>query len=90
MHESGISSVQFSPASSTLVLTNGLDSCLKLVDVRTGTAVHTFRHADLSTAHSYSKAVLSVRTFQKCISKIRLFDVPLTLVPRFVSQMVDM
>jgi len=59
MHEAGITSVQFSPASSTLVLTNGLDSCLKLVDVRIGTAVHTFRDPDFSTVHSYSKGVLS-------------------------------
>ncbi|KAL7562974.1 hypothetical protein ACA910_018612 [Epithemia clementina (nom. ined.)] len=59
MHEGGISSVCFSPVSSTQVLTNGMDSCLKLVDVRTGSSIHTFRHAEFSTPQSYSMAVLS-------------------------------
>ena len=59
MHAGGISSVSFSPVSSTQVLTNGMDSCLKLVDIRTGTSIHTFRHAEFSTPQSYSMAVLS-------------------------------
>jgi len=59
IHSEAISSVQFSPASSTQVLTNGIDSCLKLVDVRTGAAIHTFRHPEFTTAQSYSSAVFS-------------------------------
>lgn len=59
MHDGGISSVQFSPVSSTQVLTNGIDSCLKLVDLRTGTAIHTFRHDYFKTAQSYSSSTFS-------------------------------
>lgn len=37
-----------------------MDSCLKLVDIRTCTAVHTLRgDADFSTSQTWSKAVLS-------------------------------
>ena len=41
------------------VLTNSLDSSMKTVDVRTGTAVHTFRHAEFSTSHGWSRSVYS-------------------------------
>ncbi|CAB9506663.1 related protein 16-1 [Seminavis robusta] len=59
LHESSITSVQFNPADSTQVLTNGLDSCLKLVDIRTGAAIHTFRHQSFHTGQSWSAAALS-------------------------------
>jgi autophagy-related protein 16-1 len=60
IHESGITSVHFSPVDSTTLLTNGMDSCLKLIDIRTCTAVHTLRgDADFSTSQTWSKAVLS-------------------------------
>jgi autophagy-related protein 16-1 len=59
IHEGGITSVQFNPSDSTQVLTNSLDSSLKIVDVRTGTAVQTLRHAEFSTSHGWSRSVYS-------------------------------
>lgn len=59
LHESGITSVQFNPSDSTQVLTNSLDSSLKVVDLRTGTAIHTFRHAEFMTSHGWSSSCFS-------------------------------
>jgi WD40 repeat protein len=44
---------------STRVLTNSLDSTLKIVDARNCMAVCTLRHAEFSTAHSWSRGVMS-------------------------------
>lgn len=59
LHENSITSVQFNPVDSTQVLTNGLDSCLKIVDVRTGTAIQTLRHAQFHTAQSWASCSFS-------------------------------
>jgi len=59
LHESGITSVQFNPSDSTQVLTNSLDSSLKIVDLRTGTAIHTFRHPEFMTSHGWSSSCFS-------------------------------
>eukprot|EP00977_Amphora_coffeiformis_P008323 scaffold1880_cov166-Amphora_coffeaeformis.AAC.2 len=59
IHEGGITSVQFSPVDATKVLTNGMDSTLNIIDLRTGDAVETFRDNDLSTVQTWSKAVWS-------------------------------
>lgn len=59
MHEGAITSVHFSPVDATKVLTNGMDSCLRIIDLRNGLAVETFRDADLTTIQSWSKAVWS-------------------------------
>jgi autophagy-related protein 16-1 len=40
-------------------LTNSLDSSLKIVDIKTGTAVHTFRNAEFSTSQGWSRSVFS-------------------------------
>jgi WD40 repeat protein len=54
-----VTSIHFNRANSTEVLTNGLDSCLKLIDVRTGMPLQTFRHKDFVTSQSWSSGVLS-------------------------------
>ena len=59
MHEGGITSVHFNPANSLQVLTNGLDSCLKLVDIRNGMAIQTLRAPEFSTSQSWSRSALS-------------------------------
>jgi autophagy-related protein 16 len=59
LHEGGITSVQFHPTNAMQVLTNGKDSCLKLVDVRTCTALQTFAHDQFRTAFQYSSASFS-------------------------------
>jgi hypothetical protein len=59
MHEAGVTSVHLNLANNLQVLTNGLDSCLKFIDIRTGIALQTLRHADFQTSHSWSSSVLS-------------------------------
>lgn len=60
MHEGGITSVQFHPTDKKAqVLTSGLDGCIKLVDIQTGTPIHTFRHPELRISRSWSRAVTS-------------------------------
>jgi autophagy-related protein 16 len=59
IHEGGITSVQFNPTNSTQVLTNAMDSCLKIVDIRTCTAIHTLRHPEFQTSQTWSKSVFS-------------------------------
>lgn len=59
LHEGGITSVQFHPTNAMQVLTNGKDSCLKLVDVRTCTALQTFAHDQFRTAFQYSSTSFS-------------------------------
>ncbi|GAX25765.1 hypothetical protein FisN_8Hh333 [Fistulifera solaris] len=59
LHGGGVTSIHFNLANSTEVLTNGLDSCLKLIDVRTGMPLQTFRHKDFVTSQSWSSGVLS-------------------------------
>jgi WD40 repeat protein len=64
IHEGAITSVRFQSGSGgvsggTQVLTNSMDSSLKLVDVRTGTAIHTFRHPEFATSYGWSSACFS-------------------------------
>lgn len=59
IHDGGITSVQFDPTNSTQVLTNAMDSCLKVIDIRTCTAIHTFRHAEFQTSQTWCKATYS-------------------------------
>lgn len=59
MHEGGITSVHFSPVDATKVLTNGMDSTLRVIDLRKGAPVETFRDTDLTTVQTWSRAVWS-------------------------------
>ncbi len=59
MHKSAITSVQFHPLDDSKVLTNGMDSVVKIVDVRTAKAVHEFKHVDFQTSYSWSTSVFS-------------------------------
>ena len=59
MHEGSITSVQFNPANSAEVLTNGLDSCLKIVDVRAEKVIHTLSDPEFHTAHGWSASAFS-------------------------------
>lgn len=59
LHDSGITSVQFHPTNAMQVLTNGKDSCLKVVDVRTCTALQTLRHGNFRTGFQWSNASFS-------------------------------
>ena len=59
LHDGGITSVQFHPTNVMQVLTNGKDSCLKVVDVRTCTALQTLTHDQFRTAFQYSSASFS-------------------------------
>ena len=46
LHEGGVTSVQFHPIIENQVLTTGKDSSIKVVDIRTCTALQTMRHDD--------------------------------------------
>jgi autophagy-related protein 16-1 len=60
IHEGGIASVHFNPVDNTQVLTNSLDSTLKIVDIRAGLALFTFKHAEYGVSSSWpSRAVFS-------------------------------
>ena len=59
LHDGGITSVQFHPSNATQVLTNGKDSCLKLMDMRTGTALFTMRDDDFRTTYNWSACCMS-------------------------------
>ena len=59
LHENGITSVQFHPTNALQVLTNGKDSCVKVVDVRTCTALQTLQHENFRTAFQWSNASFS-------------------------------
>jgi WD40 repeat protein len=59
MHANSVTSVQFNPTDNRQVLTNGLDSCLKLIDIRTGSAIHTLRNQAFQTGQSWSASAFS-------------------------------
>ena len=59
MHKAAITSVQFHPLDNSKVLTNGMDSLVKIVDVRTCKAIHEFRHHDFQTSYNWSSSVFS-------------------------------
>merc|ERR1711971_1334094 len=47
------------PSVPTQILTNGTDSCLRLIDIRAVKTLQTFKHPDFKTSHSWSAAALS-------------------------------
>jgi autophagy-related protein 16 len=59
LHEHGITSVQFHPTNALQVLTNGKDSSVKVIDVRTCTALQTLRHEAFQTGFQWSTASFS-------------------------------
>jgi autophagy-related protein 16 len=59
IHEAAVTSVRFHPLDNMLVLTNAMDSSLKVIDIRNGLAVHTLRHPDFRTSHNWSSAAFS-------------------------------
>ena len=59
MHKAAITSVQFHPLDNSKVLTNGMDSLVKIVDVRTCKSIHEFRHHDFQTSYNWSSSVFS-------------------------------
>ena len=59
LHDGGVTSVQFDPSNSAQLLTNGRDHTLKLVDLRTGSAVKTFSNPDFQTTYSWSACAMS-------------------------------
>lgn len=59
LHEGAVTSVQFHPTDTSKVLTNGMDSCIKLVDVRTASPIQTFRDELFQTSYAWSSAAFS-------------------------------
>jgi autophagy-related protein 16 len=59
LHDGGITSVQFHPTIGMQVLTNGKDSCLKVIDIRTCMALYTLSHPEFRTGYSWSAAAFS-------------------------------
>jgi autophagy-related protein 16-1 len=59
VHEGGITFVQFDPSNATQVMTNGKDNCLKLIDMRTGTTISTFRDTDFHSSYNWSACAMS-------------------------------
>ena len=59
LHDGGITSVQFHPSIVTQVLTTGKDSTLKVIDMRTCTALMTMRHDSYRNNYSWSTCALS-------------------------------
>ena len=56
LHENGVTSVRCSPMDGTKLLTNGRDSCLKIVDVRTADTVQVFSHEGFRTTFNWSSS----------------------------------
>ncbi|MGK3751209.1 MAG: WD40 repeat protein [Bacillariaceae sp.] len=59
VHESAITSVQLNPLDSSKIMTNGMDSKIKIVDIRTCKAIHEFSHGDFQTSYNWSSSVFS-------------------------------
>eukprot|EP00934_Nitzschia_sp_Nitz4_P003827 Nitzschia sp. Nitz4//scaffold3_size479765//343825//348135//NITZ4_000144-RA/size479765-processed-gene-1.535-mRNA-1//-1//CDS//3329550890//3817//frame0 len=59
LHEGAVTSVQFHPTDSTKVLTNGLDSCVKIVDTRTCTPMQVLQNPEFHTNYGWSSAAFS-------------------------------
>lgn len=59
LHEGGVTSVHFHPKNSTELLTNGRDSMLKVVDIRTCTPIQTLMHEDFRTMFNWSSCSFS-------------------------------
>ena len=59
LHEGAVTSVQFHPSDTTTILTNGMDSCVKIVDMRTSAVVQTFKDPHFQTSYAWSSASFS-------------------------------
>ena len=59
LHEGGVTSVQFHPIIGNQVLTTGKDSSIKVVDIRTCTALQTMRHDDYRNNYSWGACAFS-------------------------------
>ena len=59
IHEGAVTSIQFHPIDNSKVLTNGMDSCLKIVDLRMGMPLHILKHQDFQTSYHWSSATFS-------------------------------
>lgn len=59
LHEGGVTSVQWKPGSSHEILTNGRDSTLKIVDVRTKALVKAFRDSGFRTLTNHASSSFS-------------------------------
>ena len=59
LHEGGITSVHFSPNNNQHILTNGRDSTLKLMDMRTCSTLQTFQHGEFRTLMNHASSALS-------------------------------
>jgi len=66
VHKSAITSVQFHPMDGSKVLTNGIDSLVKIFDVRTCKVIHQFSHKDFQTSYSWSSSVFSPDGMYAC------------------------
>lgn len=59
IHQGAVTSVQFHPKDASKILTNGMDSTLKIVDIRTCTPIHTFSDVQLQTSYGWASASFS-------------------------------
>lgn len=59
LHDNGITSVMCSPLDGTKLLTNGLDSILRIVDVRMADIIHSFSHEGFRSTFNWSASTWS-------------------------------
>jgi WD40 repeat protein len=59
VHDGAITSIQFHPTDFNKVLTNGMDSKLMIVDVRSGKSFQVFHHPDFHTSYNWSSSSFS-------------------------------
>ena len=59
IHDGAITSIQFHPTDTSKVLTNGMDSRIKVTDIRTCSPVHTLAHAEFQTSFGWSPCSFS-------------------------------
>ena len=59
IHQGAVTSVQFHPKDASKVLTNGMDSTLKIVDIRTCTPICTFSDIQFQTSYGWASACFS-------------------------------
>mmetsp|Transcript_9991 Transcript_9991/g.21127 ORF Transcript_9991/g.21127 Transcript_9991/m.21127 type:complete len:620 (-) Transcript_9991:869-2728(-) len=59
VHGGAITSVQFHPLDCSKVLTNAMDSRIKIIDIHSCKVMHEFSHKDFQTSYSWSSSVFS-------------------------------
>jgi len=59
IHTGGVTSVQFDPKNSNVLLTNGRDSSISFSDIRMGSVVQTLQHKNFRTTFNWSSASFS-------------------------------